>query len=51
MQCGAEAQFPRFTGSVSTAGGKYARHKFSFEECQARHADLVDRLAQVYRLC
>ena len=49
-QSGAEALFPTFTGGVSSIGGKYANHKFSFEECQARHADLVERLAEIFHL-
>ena len=49
-QCGAERMFPRFSGSISRAGGAYARHKFSAEECRQRHTDLVERLAEVFEL-
>ncbi len=50
LQCGAEALFPRFSGAVSAPAGRYAQHKFSFEECRLRHADLVQRLASLYSL-
>ena len=49
-ECGAEAMFPAFTGGVSVAGGKYSRHKFSFEDCQTRHYDLVEKLASIFCL-
>ena len=49
-ECGAEALFPVYTGGVSAAGGKYAQHKFSFEDCQARHFDLINKLAEIFCL-
>lgn len=47
---GAEAAFPRFTGEVSRPGGRYAAHRFSFDDCRARHADIVAELAMLYNL-
>jgi len=49
-QCGAERLFPRFSGPVTAAGGRYARQHFSFEECRQRHTELLEALCQVYHL-
>ncbi|GAX73020.1 hypothetical protein CEUSTIGMA_g472.t1 [Chlamydomonas eustigma] len=49
-ECGGESMFPNFTGAVSSPTGRYGRHKFSFEDCQSRHADLVDMIAQTFQL-
>ena len=48
--CGAEEQFPTFTGGVSAVDGKYARHKFSFEDCQLRHVDIMNKLIKIFDL-
>ena len=49
-ECGAEELFPAFTGGVSAADGKYARHKFSFEDCQLRHVDIMRKLIEIFDL-
>ena len=48
--CGADEAFPLFTGGL-VAGGKYGRDRFSPEEARARHADMLERLAEVLGLC
>ena len=45
---GAAALFPVFSGNVANEGGRYSRSKFSFDECQQRQVDLVERLASIY---
>ncbi|KAG1657802.1 hypothetical protein FOA52_006578, partial [Chlamydomonas sp. UWO 241] len=48
--CGAQGAFPRFTGEVSRPGGRYSTTRFSFDECRARHTDLVAALTELYGL-
>eukprot|EP00955_Chlamydomonas_euryale_P080038 363371-Chlamydomonas_euryale.AAC.12 len=50
QDCGAAAAFPRFTGEVARPNARYSCHRFSFEECRARHEDVVSSLAKVYEL-
>jgi len=47
-QCGVEAIFPEFSGSI--VRGRFAQQRFSFEECKARHAEIVQRLCEEFRL-
>jgi hypothetical protein len=49
-QSGAEAQFPTFSGGISAPNGRYSKHKFSFDECRLRHADLLEILSDIFGL-
>ena len=49
-QCGAEELLPRFSGAVSSPNGRYARQRFSPDECRQRHADVVAALTTLYEL-
>lgn len=50
LRCRAGQMFPRFSGAVALPGGKYAAHKFSFEECRQRHQDVIAALAAHFNL-
>ncbi|KAL6758897.1 hypothetical protein V8C86DRAFT_2584233 [Haematococcus lacustris] len=45
-QCGVESRFPEWSGSI--VSGRFSSQRFSFEECKARHSQLVARLAEIY---